>query len=230
MAIFTSGGAVGQISGRVGGLVYSHNRGGPYIRNGTIPTLVTSDEAINAKARMTAQSQRWDNLTDTQRLSWKTWAASNPVVNRLGKQVIVGANAAFVGINTRCNLAGQALIDDPPIADPPLALASITLTLDIGAGNFQIAYTATPTPADVHVWVRLCVLNNPAVNYVENRLRFLGVSAPGVASPFDIEALTEARFGTLAVGQKVVARVHTFDRTTGLLSAPIQADGLIITT
>lgn len=230
MALFTPGGAVGQISGRVAGNVFSHNRGGPYIRNGTIPTLVTSEAAINAKARMTAQSQRWDNLTVIQRLAWLEWARSNPVTNRLGSQVTIGGNAAFVGINTRLALAGQALLDDPPIADPPLALSSITLTLDIGAGNFQVAYTATPLPVDVHLWVLLTVLNNPAVNYVENLLRFLATSDPGVASPFDIEALTEARFGTLSVGQKVVARCHTFDRTSGLLSAPIQADGLIVTT
>ncbi len=230
MALITPGPMAGQISGRLASVVFSHNRGGPYVRNGTIPTLVTSEEAINAKARMTAQSQRWDNLTATERLAWLEWARSNPVVNRLGSQVTVGGNAAFIGINTRLALAGQALLDDPPIADPPLALASITLSLDIGAGNFEIAYTATPQPADTHVWVLLTVLNNPAINYIENLLRFLAVNAPGVASPFDIEAATTARFGTLSVGQKVVARCHTFDRTTGLLSAPIQADGLIITT
>jgi hypothetical protein len=220
----------GQISGRLASVVFSHNRGGPYVRNGTIPTLVTSEEAINAKARMTAQSQAWDNLTATQRLAWLEWARSNPVVNRLGSQVTVGGNAAFVGINTRLALAGDSTITDPPISDPPAALVTLTPTFDIGIGNFELAYTTTPLPVSTRLWVRICVLNNPAINYVENLLRFLMVSGPAGASPLDIEAATAARFGTLAVGQKVVVRVHTFSAATGLLSAPVQDDGLIVTT
>lgn len=230
MALITPGPMVGQISGRLASVVFSHNRGGPYARNGTIPTLVTSEAAINAKARLAAQSQGWDNLTGTQRLAWTEWARSNPVTNRLGSQVTIGGNAAYVGINTRLALAGDTILSDPPIADPPTALASITLTLDIGAGNFEVAYTATPLGATIKLWVRLVVLNNPAVNYVENLLRNLVVSAAAQASPLDIEAATLARFGTLSVGQKVVARVHTFDAATGLLSAPIQSEGLIVTT
>lgn len=230
MALFTPGPVVGQISGRVGASVFSHNRGGTYIRNGTIPTLVTSEAAINAKARMTAQSQAWDNLTDVQRLAWLEYARSNPVTNRLGSQVTVGGNAAFCGINCRLALAGVATLTEPPIADPPTALATMTLSLDIGAGDFQVAYTATPLGATEKLWVRACVLNNVAIGYVENRLRNLARSAAAQASPYDIEAQTVARFGTLSVGQKVVIRAHIFDTATGLLSAPLQADGLIVTT
>jgi len=230
MALITPGPMAGQISGRLGSIVYSHNRGGPYVRNGTIPTLVTSEHAINAKARMTAQSQAWDNLTTIQRLAWLEWARSNPVVNRLGSQVTVGGNAAFVGINCRLALSGDTTLTEPPIADPPVALATLTATFDIGAGNFELAYTATPLGATIKLWVLLVVLNNPAVNYVENLLRNLARSAAAQASPYDIEAQTIARFGTLSVGQKVVARVHTFDTATGLLSAPIQDEGLIVST
>jgi len=230
MALITPGPMVGQISGRLASVVFSHNRGGPYARNGTIPTLVTSEAAINAKARLSQQSQAWDNLTAIQRLAWLEWARSNPVTNRLGSQVTVGGNAAFVGINTRIALALGTPLTEPPIADPPTAPTSITLTLDIGAGSFQVAWTPTPLEATQKLWVRLCVLSNPAVNYVENLLRNIARSALAAASPFDIEAQTIARFGTLSVGQKVVARVHVFDVATGLLSAPIQDEGLTITT
>jgi hypothetical protein len=230
MALITAGPMVGQVSGRLGSVVFSHNRGGPYVRNGTIPTLVTSQEAINAKARLSAQSQAWDNLTAIQRLAWLEWARSNPVVNRLGSQVTIAGNAAFVGINTRLAYAGDTLLTEPPIADPPLALASLTPTFDLGPGTFDLAFTATPLPAGVKLWVTITVLNNPAVNYVENRLRLLLASAAAQASPLDIETETTARFGTLSVGQKIVARVFTFDGATGLISAPLQADGLIVDT
>jgi len=230
MALFTAGPVVGQVSGRIGASVFSHNRGGPYIRNGTIPTLVTSQEAINAKGRLAAQSQAWDNLTTEQRLAWLEWARSNPVVNRLGSQVTIGGNAAFVGINTRLAYAGDATLTDPPIADPPLALASLTPTFDIGPGDFILAFTATPLEATIKLWVRICVLSNIGINYVENRLRLLLASAAAQATDLDIETELRARFGTLVVGQKIVVRAHTFDNATGLLSAPTQAEGLVVDT
>jgi len=230
MALITPGPMAGQISGRLGSAVFSHNRGGPYVRNGTIPTLVTSQAAINAKGRLSAQSQAWDNLTAAQRLAWQEWALANPVTNRLGSQVTIGGNAAFVGINTRLAYAGDTPLTDPPIVDPPPALATLAGTLDIGAGDFELTFTATPLAADIRLWVLLTVLSNTAINYVENRLRLLMVSDKAQASPLDIESETEARFGTLQVGQKVVARVSTFDSTTGLLSAPLQVSDLIVST
>jgi len=230
MALFTPGPLAGQISGRVGASVFSHNRGGPYIRNGTIPTLVTTLAAINAKGRLSAQSQAWDNLTVPQRLAWKGWADANPVVNRLGSQVTVGANAAFVGINTRLAYAVQTPLTDPPIADPPTALATLVLSADIGLGTFDLTYTATPLAANDMLWINACLIDNPAINYVENRLRLLMVSPKAQASPLDIDTEVAARFGTIIVGQKLVVRVSVFSTATGLLSAPLQDDALVVST
>jgi len=52
MAIFNPGPLVGQVSGRVGGTVFSHNRGGAYIRNGSIPYAVYSQKALQAKSAL----------------------------------------------------------------------------------------------------------------------------------------------------------------------------------
>lgn len=230
MALITPGPMVGQISGRLASVVFSHNRGGPYARNGTIPTLVTSDAAINAKARLSAQSQAWDNLTAIQRLAWLEYARSNPVVNRLGSQVTVGGNAAFVGINTRLAYGAYPTLTDPPIADPPVALATMSLAMDIGIGASGLTYTVTPLGANEHLYVWACLLDNPAINYVENLLRLIIVSGAAQASPYDFSAALEARFGTLIVGQKVVARVFVLSDATGLVSAPFQDDTIIVST
>lgn len=230
MALIVPGSLAGQISGRIGSVVYSHNRGGPYVRNGTIPTTVTSEAAINAKGRLAAQSQAWDDLTAAQRISWGQYALSNPVTNRVGHQVTLSGNAAFVGINTRLALAGVATLSVPPIADPPTALTSITPAYDIGAGDFDVVFAATPLAADEYLWIQATVLNNIAVTYYENLLRHLAVSAAAQASPFDTQVAMEARFGTLIVGQKVVYRISVFSDTTGLLSAPVQTEGIIVTT
>ena len=218
MAIFTPGPAVGQISGRVGGSVFSHNRGGPYIRNGSIPTTVTTDAAVNQKARLASISADWQNLTDAQRLAWVSWAQTNPVVNALGHQITLSGHQAFNQINCRLDLHSQTLLDVPPVGAAPDPLTGLTLTADIGAGDFQVAFTATPLGAAIAIEVWGCIVTSPGITYVDNLMRFIQVSAAAQASPLDIETAFTARFGTPQVGQVVHVKARTVTLAAGLVS------------
>lgn len=230
MAIFTPGPLAGQISGRLGATVFSHNRGGPYMRNGTIPTAVTSTYALNIKANLSARSAEWAGLTDAQRGAWTEWASQNPVTNRLGLQKTLSGHQAYIQLNHRIHQAGAAVIAVPPVADPPAALTSVVLDCDIGAGDTDITFAPTPLAAGVMLWVQAAVLNSPGVSYVTNLLKLVTISAAAQASPLDIETELTARFGSLAVGQKVVVLVSVFDSTTGLLSQPFKDEALVTTT
>lgn len=230
MAIFTPGAAVGQISGRVGGYVFSHNRGGPYIRNGSIPTKSTSAAAMAAKQRLEEASMAWQALTADNMLAWQAWAQQNPVTNRLGNATTLTGHQAYVGIYCRLDQAGQAPLDDPPVGASPAALATVALTLDIGAGDFQIAYTATPLGADEQLELSCAVVNSAGVRYVQNVLKLVTITDPAQASPYDFQSDLEDRFGTLQVGQAVVCDARVFDHATGLLSAPVRAAGVIVST
>lgn len=230
MAIFTAGLAVGQISGRVAGSVYSHNRGGPYIRNGTIPVTSTTPAAIAAKTRLASVSQDWQDLSAAVRLAFRTWAQANPVTNRLGKSITLTGHQWFVALNTRLEQAEQTPIVVPPDQPAPTALASLTLSADIGPGTFDLTYTATPLDTDDMLRVFACVEESAGVRFVRNKLRIIGFSAAAAASPMDIEALIAAKFGAPQVGDVVHVAVDVLDTLTGLISPSLIDSAEVIDT
>lgn len=230
MALIVAGPMAGQISGRIGSVVFSHNKGGPYIRNGTIPTTSTTEWALAAKARMASAATAWQALTAAQRRSWKEWGLENPITNRVGHQITLTGISAYAGINTRLALTGSALLTAPPIDPAPLPLTAVELNLDIGPGAFDVTYTRTPIGASELFWLECAVLDSPAVNNVENQKRYCRNSAPAQASPYDFQTRIEARLGDLVVDQTVHAFCSVFNNLTGLLSPPLRCSGLVIDT
>lgn len=230
MALFRAGIAVGQISGRVAGNIFSHNRGGPYIRNGTIPIASTTGPALNAKGILANKSQEWQGLTDTQRAAWREWANTHQLFNRIGRLITLSGQQAYVQINSRLAHAGVASISDPPIDTPPTGPGALTGSYDIGAGTFEIAWANTPLGANEALYTRVAVVSSSGINFVRNLLKLIDISSAAATSPLDLQTEIEARFGTLQVGQKLVYLVSVLDVTTGLISQPREDSGIIVST
>ncbi len=230
MAIYTPGPAVAAISGSVGGTTFSRNGGGAYMRNRAVPVTSTTPDALAAKARMTTQSQGWRALTDAQRLSWRSFALQNPVPNALGFPNVLQGNAMFIRINTFLQQSNNAVLTEPPTDAPPAGLLSLVADADIGLGDVDIEFTATPLGANEQIVVRVYVTNSTAITYVENQLRIVQFSAAAQTSPLDIQTAVEAKFGTLVVGQTLHVNAFTLDITTGLRSRPLRSQKVVTTT
>lgn len=229
MAKFTPGPTVAAVSGSIGGTTYSRNRYGAYMRYRAKPVIATSDAATQAKNFLAAASQKWRDLSATQRLQWETWASGNPIIDNLGNAQILQGNAAYVRLATRLLLMSQALPTAPPVVAAPDALATMSLTGDIGAGTSEVAFTATPLGAGLRLWGYATVTNSAGIRYVRNLRKLCIISAAALASPYDYQAVVEARFGALAVGQILTIEVAVADQATGLISGFLR-DSVTITT
>lgn len=230
MAKFTPGPVVARISGSSGGTVFSHNRGGMYFRNRSTPITSTTSFALEAKNRLAFFSQGWRSLSEANRLAWKQYASEKPIIDTLGDSRIMTAANAYIRLNSRLAAAGLAAITVPPIDAPPPPLVSVALTADIGAGSVSLAYTGTPLAAGNRLWLQAAVTDSPAIVYVKNLLRFIGVSSAAAASPMDIQALVEARLGSLVVGQTLNVWASVLDGTSGELSPPLRDSAVVVTT
>lgn len=230
MAKFLPGPSVGAVSGSIGGTVFSRNRYGAYTRNRAMVTRQTSNAAMNAKARLANISAAWRDETAATKLAWQTWALNNPITDALGQKQTLTGHAAYVGLNTRLHLAGQTLLTVPPIVAAPAPLTALTATWDIGAGDFELVFTPTPIGAAERLWISAAVVNSAGINYVENLMKFIKVSAAAQATDYDISADLALRFGTLTVGQKCVVDVCVLDEDTGLISTPMRVSGTIVST
>jgi len=230
MALFRPGSFAGQISGRLGGDVFSHNRYGEYIRKGTNPVTSTTPYALAAKAALSAASQAWQSLAADAKLAWKLWAQTNTTTNRLGQSITLTGHAAYVSLNARMLGTGFPANDVPPLIQAPAPLTSVALSPDIGLGAFDLTYTATPLAANDYLWIYAALVDSTGINYVQNLLRLVGKSGAAQASPFDPQALIEARLGALQVGQIIHLAVHVFEGVNGQLSAPQSTSAAVIST
>lgn len=230
MAKIIPGTVAGQISGSIGSTVFSHNRYGSYIRRRSVPTNPNTTYQQNVRSYMATASSAYAALTAAQKLAWKAWAASNQIVDALGQKVTLSASAAYVQLNSRILYTGGTILTDPPVVAAPTSLLSITLSGDIGAGDCQLAFTPTPCPAGIGVYVKACVVTSAGVAYVRNRLRLLSVSAAAAASPIALDATLAARFGTLFVGQTLHIEAGTWRIADGQISVPLSSSIVLTST
>lgn len=186
---------IGEASGSVASLTFSHNRGGQYIRQRSIPVnpgTQFQQTVRNATAQLTA---RWNGqLTQAQREAWDNYALQVPLPDSLGEPRNVGG----IGMYNRSNVgriqAGLAIVDDGPIVfnlgdlTPP-----VISDLDPEAQQFELAFSESDA------WVQedggaLLVYGSRAVsrsrNFFKGPYRFavalLGSSTSPPTSPVAI--------------------------------------------
>ncbi len=129
-----------QLSGKLGGWVYSHNRGGPYIRARGIPVNPNTDRQAAVRTAVTNLSIFWGNeLTQAQRDGWAAYAANVSWTNRLGQSINLTGQNHFIRCNTQKVVSGIARIDAAPAIQ------------DIGDAEDQLACTASEATQDLTI-------------------------------------------------------------------------------
>ena len=128
--------------------MFARNRGGAYVRNGPSPVQPRTVYQNSVRAALSMASIGWGSLSDSNRMAWREWAKLNPIKNRIGQSVTLQANAAYVQLNARLAHLGIAMGTTPPTVGAPTGLITLSLGADIGAGDFEVVYTATPLGAN----------------------------------------------------------------------------------
>lgn len=156
MALFKSN-ILAQVSGSMNGITFSHNSGGSYIRNRSIPTNPGTDRQDQVRTALASIAATWQSvLTNEQRTAWRAFGQAVTVTNRLGDAIKLSGIAAFQRVNLfRVSTLGLAMVMDPPAAnrpaEPPSFVSALvnnvdgTVTIEVtntvaGTTNYSIAY------------------------------------------------------------------------------------------
>lgn len=191
MALFVPGGvaAGGTVSGKLGGIVFSRNRFGAYMRARIVPVNPNTVFQQAVRNRFSTLTNRWFSVLDAaQRAGWDLYAANVGVTGRLGLvQNNTGQNW-YIACNAARQVASLALVDDAPIA---YTLASYTipvLTATSGTASNALSFAFTNTD-DWAVEVGGAMLffmgrpQNATVNFFKGPYRFVGHVAGAVVPP-----------------------------------------------
>lgn len=174
---------LGEMRGRVAGNVFSHNKGGDYVRRGTTPTNPQTSRQQQTRQVLGAYSAFWtSNLTQAKRDAWDVYAAANPIKNSLGQDILISGLAWYVKCCSRLSDAGLVCPSEPPVFGAPSGLT--TLTVDISAVNTADVTFVPALAADeaMQLWVSLPVSLGSSPNLAQCRL--VGYSGLAEASPW----------------------------------------------
>lgn len=171
----------GEMSGKLGGWVFSRNKGGMFVRAWARPTNPNTARQQAVRSILQTQSGLWAGLTPEQQSAWETWAANNPLMDPLGQEFIRTGHQAFTGLRARQADAALTLQDEPPAANVPVALdtAIVTFTSETA---ISIAFTpAIGTTECIYCWMSLPFEAAADPNFRQSIL--IGYSAQAQVTP-----------------------------------------------
>lgn len=170
MALIKFGPAIAGISGKIGGVVFSHNRYGAYMRNLTTPVNPNTNRQSNARARVSLLASRWNEvLTTAQRTAWNDYASQVTVKNKVGDDVYTTGFNHYIRSNSAILACGGTIVDAAPVTlllpetDPTFAIAGseatqlLTITFDDTADMYD--------EDGAYLSIQLGLPKNTEVNY-----------------------------------------------------------------
>jgi len=232
-ALVKFGQGVANMSGKLGGTIFAHNRAGQYARNWSVPTDPASDQQLAMREGMRTLVTDWiETLTDHQRTEWATYGANVPVLNRLGDPINLTGQQWYIANNSARRQADPVQlprVDDGPVnfdrgeyTAPTVdswtpATPSVDLAFTVGDdwvdedGSAMLVYASRP--------------QNPTVNFFKGPYRLAGGIYGDSITPETSPATILLPF-PVAVGQKVFFRALV-TRADGRLSSDTRFSGIV---
>jgi hypothetical protein len=219
------------MSGSVGGLTASHNRGGAYFRNRAIPVNPNTSQQAIVRGLMATFSTAWSGtLTQVQRDAWDLYAANVFLPDPLG----VPRNVGGIGMFNRSNISRIQAGDPLQIVAPSTFDLGTFSDPSFGAPNATadtMALTFVNTDAwanedDSSMLVYASRPQNPGVNFFDGPYRFAHRVEGDSITPPTSPATVNLPFPVVA-GQKVFFYVRV-TRADGRLSGKFPGSGVAV--
>ena len=146
MAIIKLGPIVSDIKGLVNGLIFARNIGGNYVKGFVTPINPMTTRQVDVRNDFATLVDDWQSrLSQGERLGWNDYGQNNPVLNRLGEQILLTGLNWFIKLNALRLQAGGAVVDDAPVGsstgipDTSLDISDI----DLDGATIDIAFDIT---------------------------------------------------------------------------------------
>lgn len=220
--IFSSG-LITRGSGSFGGLTFSHNRGGNYIRARTIPVNPSTSFQNFVRSVVSDLSNLWTNtLTEADRVKWDLYGTNVPITNALGESIFLTGLNHYVRSNVGRAQAGLARQDVAPGTfnlGSFTALDPVAQVLSVAVGDLILTFDDTDAWVSEDLSSMLVYISEgkgAAINYYTGPYRFADSIDGEVAIPPTSPATVTVPF-TYVAGQKAFFYVRV-TRADGRLS------------
>jgi hypothetical protein len=192
--------------GKLGGQVFSKNRGGAFVRTKSTPTNPQTTFQMSVRGIFSEISTKWSTLTEAQRLSYNGFVADYATTDIFGDLRNPSGKNLFQKLNQ--NLANsdqtQNVVCVAPSAVPFAGLA--LAVLDIAGTDITIDLTGNT------VGSKILLLATPSLTqgttFVKNKLRVIGVYTGGNGNPLPAYDNYIAKYGIPAADANIYFAVR----------------------
>lgn len=220
MARVQYGSLVTKISGSVGGSTFQSNAYGFTVKNKPNMVKPNSVKQGLSKIILSKAVKGWSSITQVQRDTWDTFAATFPQFAKHNPSAQLSGFAAFVKYHTTMFLGqgvGIALEPSPVVVMPALDTAVLTLTNAAGVLTFTATWSLSTADWLVNYYISRPFL--PSQNFVGSATRFL-YGGSSDTDPNIITALYLNLFGRIpAIGEIVIIEYEMFNQGGGKVLA-----------
>lgn len=212
-------------SGSYQGVTSSRNRNGQYVRTRATPVQPRTAAQLSVRAHQSTNAAAWRTLTATQRDGWTSLGLQMTRSDSLGQSQNLTGFQAYISVNNLNLLVGNAVVPDPPALTTPSGLTTVTPTITGGGSPaFSIAFTPTPLAAGLRVIVRAGPQRSAGRSF-ESDFRVMLIGAAASASPSNILAAYQAKFGTPITGGRIFISAAVY--ALGFESVPFIASAVV---
>lgn len=219
MALVKFGAGVSEMRGKEGGVIYSRNAYGSYVKAKVSPVNPQTSHQTTQRGLMGALAQAWSGLSAAEKAGWNNLGEQVTRVNVFGDTTYYTGFSLFMRLNRNLSVAGVSAIDVAPVIDIPDAPSLDALAAAAGAGTMSLTFSPTvPTGTAMAVYMTNNILTGRA--YVKNYYRLLEAVAAAQTSPRPMETIWEDYFvNELVEGATIYAKIKSINLTKGWDSA-----------
>jgi hypothetical protein len=197
-------------SGKLGGQVFSKNRGGSYVRTKVTPLNPQTTAQSVVRGIFASISSAWSTITQADRDSFNGFVNDYARTDVFGDLRNPSGKALFQRLNQNLEISGQSQIT---ICEPPQAVPFANVTSadgDNSALTFVVNTAGDCTSSQVVVWATPRL--SAGTTFVKNKLRQLEVFTGGDGDTYDIQASYVAKFGQPQAGDNIYVAVRVINR------------------
>lgn len=196
-------------SGKLGGQVFSKNRGGSYVRTKSTPLNPQSTAQMTIRGIFASISSAWSSLTDAQRATFNNFVSDYARTDIFGDLRNPSGKNLFQRLNQNLEISGQAQITAcvSPLAVPFANLQSAEA--GVGAEEFNIVTAGVTTGSQLVIWATPQL--SQGTKFVKNKLRQIAVIAGGAGVEPDVWEQYVAKFGAPIAGANIVIGVRVIN-------------------
>ena len=173
MAKIKFGAMMVDASGKLGGQVFSKNRGGAYIRTKTTPLNPQTTAQMSIRGIFASISSAWSGLSEASRQSFNNLVSSYARTDIFGDLRNPSGKNLFQRLNQNLAISGQdnIIICSQPQEVPFANLSEVVLNSD--DSEINLSYSGNATGSKVVVWATPPL--SAGTSFVKNKLRQIGV-------------------------------------------------------